>query len=60
VTGSFKVKRSLSEHLREEAFYALRTALEQAGIKYHSLSGMATEFREVLIAMLLFCFGTVS
>ncbi|HKU73820.1 MAG TPA: RelA/SpoT domain-containing protein [Pyrinomonadaceae bacterium] len=48
IAEEFKAKGSLFEHLREEAFYALRTALEQAGIKYHSLPSRVKNFESFL------------
>ena len=37
LTEKFKSRATLFERLLEEALYALKAALEQAAIKYHSL-----------------------
>jgi ppGpp synthetase/RelA/SpoT-type nucleotidyltranferase len=37
LTEKFKSRAALFERLLEEALYALKTALERAAIKYHSL-----------------------
>ncbi|HEV8430144.1 MAG TPA: hypothetical protein VGQ41_19740 [Pyrinomonadaceae bacterium] len=48
ITDQFKAKGPLFEQLREEALYALESALQQAGIKYHSLPSRVKKLQSFL------------